>query len=57
MKAIKVAKESYRLEIGPEELNVLRFLAKFFIELDRTVFTGRFMRRVRRIHEALEEVQ
>jgi hypothetical protein len=56
MKATKLENGRIRIELQPSELHVVQFLASFFLSLPRVVFTGRFVRRVRRIHDALEEV-
>jgi hypothetical protein len=61
VKVEKLGNGNTRVELQPSELHVVQFLATFFLTIPRrftqsAVFTGRFVRRVRRIHDALEEV-
>jgi hypothetical protein len=62
MKTEKLSNGRVRVEYEESELHVVQFLAKFFLsiprptEIPRQVFAGRFMRRVRRLHDSLEEV-
>jgi hypothetical protein len=56
MRAEKLENGKYRIELQATELHVVQFLASFFLSIPRVVFTGRFVRKVRRIHDALEEI-
>jgi hypothetical protein len=53
----RIAAGRYRLELTESDVRCLQFLTRFFLVLDKTVFTGRFMRRVERIHATLEETK
>lgn len=57
MIAKRTGPNNYRIEVSESEIRCLQFLAKFFLALDKAVFTGRFMRRVERIHAALEGME
>jgi hypothetical protein len=56
MRAQKLENGNIQVVFEPSEIHIVQFLAKFFLSIPRQVFTGRFVRRVRRMHDALEEV-